>query len=795
MSLYQRRRALGSLLLLLPIAVLGGSGRAFSAESFEQAPVENRLDVIVAFSAMPGPPEEALVRAVGGQVRHRYHLVPAIAAAIPPQAVTALRANPRVTAVEADVRVFAVDVELDNSWGVKRVGAGPVHREGISGAGVKVAIIDSGIDHTHPDLALNYAGGYDFVNDDADPFDDNAHGTHVAGIVAARDDDAGVVGVAPHATLYALKVLDASGNGSFSSVLAALQWAVDNGVQVTNNSYGSSEDPGVTVQQAFANAEAAGILHVAASGNSGTCQGTGDTVLFPARYASVMAVAATDSLDRSPCFSSTGPAVELSAPGVAVNSTIPGGGYQLFSGTSMASPHVAGAAALVWSQGLVSDVNGNSRVNDEVRQRLIGTAQDLGAAGLDPWYGHGLVDAMAATGTPAPRDPAVAVSVSPSKSLYIKGIDASVPLTAVVKDEDGHDIAGLDASRFTTTVDGEGQPVPFAPASNGMYSGLLSLTTIATGSHAVKLVVADARDVSGSASTSFTVSLGVKAQSITYSTSGAAGKRTLSIAVFVVDPNGGAPVQGAKVTVHVAKNGAAYYGLTATTNSSGKATFAIKNAPSACYSTTVTGIAIVNRIWDQSSPANQVLLLIAAHRRHRQLETCPARQILHGHRGSRGVAAVREVAAVQLVEARVVGHVRQIDGDRHHVAHRHARGSEHGAQVGHDLLHLRLEPAGHQLAGGWIPRGAARHVQGVAHQDRRHEWRGRGLVVGGLNHAPHRRGTAGLLTDGVADAGHDQHDDRGNDVPRGGRGHERHAGCLLEGASMAERPDEDARGA
>ena len=142
------------------------------------------------------------------------------------------------------MRVVAVDLELDDSWGVKRIGAGPVHQQGLWGAGVTVAILDSGIDYTHPDLALNYAGGYDFVNDDDDPFDDNAHGTHVAGIVAARDDDAGVVGVAPYARLYALKVLDASGNGSFSDVIAAMQWAVDHGAQVTNNSYGSSEDPG-----------------------------------------------------------------------------------------------------------------------------------------------------------------------------------------------------------------------------------------------------------------------------------------------------------------------------------------------------------------------------------------------------------------------------------------------------------------------------------------------------------------------------------------------------------------------
>jgi hypothetical protein len=111
--------------------------------------------------------------------------------------------------------------------------------------------------------------------------------------------------------------------------------------------------------------------------------------------------------------------------------------------------------------------------------------------------------------------------------------------------------------------------------------------------------------VSGSASTSFTLSLGVQAQSVSYSTSGPAAKRTLAIVVKVVDPDGGAPVRGAQVTIHVAKDGAAYYGLTATSNNSGNASFTIKNAPSACYTTAIAGIAIVNRLWDQSTPPNQ----------------------------------------------------------------------------------------------------------------------------------------------------------------------------------------------
>ncbi len=192
----------------------------------------------------------------------------------------------------------------------------------------------------------------------------------------------GVIGVAPRATIYALKVLGADGSGSFSNMIAALQWAVDHDIQITNNSYGSAQSPGFAVQSAFENAAAGGMLHVAAAGNSGTCAGTGDSVLYPARYASVIAVSATDAADVSQCFSSTGPKVELAAPGAAVNSTIPGGGYEVLSGTSMASPHVAGTAALVMSSG-VADSNGNGRVNDEVRQILITTAQDFGNPGRD----------------------------------------------------------------------------------------------------------------------------------------------------------------------------------------------------------------------------------------------------------------------------------------------------------------------------------------------------------------------------------------------------------------------------
>jgi subtilisin family serine protease len=173
------------------------------------------------------------------------------------------------------------------------------------------------------------------------------------------------------------------------------------GIQVTNNSYGDPADTDETeplpgaVQAAFDNAESFGILHIAAAGNSGNPEGTGDNVIYPARFESVIAVAATESDDSRASFSSTGPAVEISAPGVSIYSTTLGGGYGSGSGTSFASPHAAGAAALVIAAG-VEDANGNGRINDEVRAILVQSADDLGAAGRDNLYGWGLVNAARA---------------------------------------------------------------------------------------------------------------------------------------------------------------------------------------------------------------------------------------------------------------------------------------------------------------------------------------------------------------------------------------------------------------
>jgi subtilisin len=592
-----------SLLLSFAILTATASGRPLAAAPPETQNAEDWIDVIVTFVDKPGEAESALVRNAGGEIKHRFHLVRAIATRLPAQAAQALLRHPRVRGVEPDGRVFALDAELDEAWGVKRIGAGPVHQAGVRGTGIKVAVLDTGIDFNHPDLAANYHGGFDFVNNDAVPLDDNRHGTHVAGTIAARDNGAGVVGVAPEAHLYALKVLGADGTGLFSGVIAALQWAVDNGIQITNSSFGSSQDPGTALLEAYDNAAAAGILHIASAGNSGTCEGTEDNIGFPARFASVVAVAATDAEDRSPCFSSTGPDLEISAPGESIYSTIPGGGYQFLSGTSMAAPHVAGTAALLLDRG-VTDLNGDGRVNDEVRDIMNSTAHDLGVPGRDTWFGFGLVDALAATGVTGARDPEVRVALTTNQTSYVKGTDASAGLIVVVRDEDNTAISGLPSEAFVTTFDGVARTVMFTEtATPGEYTGALDIVATPIGSHAVNIVVTDDRSVSGSDSTTFFLNGALQVMSIGYKVPGGSGKH-LSITLTINDETA-APVGNATVSISVSRNGAPYYSKTGFSNTAGVAAFELKNVPAGCYVTTVTYASATARVWDGASPFNR----------------------------------------------------------------------------------------------------------------------------------------------------------------------------------------------
>ncbi len=417
-------------------------------------PPDGLVKVLIGFKEKPGPAQQAMVRGVGGKIKYTYNIIPAIAASVPEVAIEALKKNPNVADVELDSMVYALDTELDSSWGVKRIGAGIVYDSGNGGAGVKVAIIDTGIDYNHSDLYANYAGGYDFVNSDDDPMDDNGHGTHVAGIIAAEHDDFGVVGVAPEAELYALKALDKTGSGYVSDVVAAIIWATDpnkdgntdDRMDVINMSLGGAYNSWLLDAACLLAYYQDKLILVAAAGNSGNPPGKGDNVGYPAAYDSVIAVAATDQSDERARWSSTGPDVELAAPGVSIYSTYIGG-YATLSGTSMASPHVAGVAALVIASG-ISDAMG-------VRTKLQETADDLGATGWDSKYGYGLVNAAeavgASSGTPEPP-PAGDIMHVDSINFSAKKAGKNLFLYTTVKVLLEDDITAVDGATVNMTL-------------------------------------------------------------------------------------------------------------------------------------------------------------------------------------------------------------------------------------------------------------------------------------------------------------------------------------------------------
>ncbi|MGC8839749.1 MAG: S8 family peptidase, partial [Anaerolineae bacterium] len=311
------------------------------------------------------------------------------------EAMQRLLANPLVEYVGPNYLAFATadpnDPLWPRQWNMVRIGMPEVWGEVLANPGVVIAILDSGIALQHPDLAPSLVQGYDFVGDDAEPADDFGHGTHVAGIAAAvTNNGLGVAGVAGGARLMPLKVLNANGAGTYFAIVQALYYARDHGARVVNLSLGGkADDP--NLRAAVQMARMAGILVVASAGNDN------GPLLYPAAYPEVLAVAATDSQDQRAGYSNYGTGVDLAAPGgtslQGVYSTLPASGYGWKYGTSMAAPHVSGAAALIWSVAPGLSVG-------QVEQVLLETCAKVGGIpylnGRNDFLGYGRLDVPAA---------------------------------------------------------------------------------------------------------------------------------------------------------------------------------------------------------------------------------------------------------------------------------------------------------------------------------------------------------------------------------------------------------------
>jgi serine protease len=521
----------------------------------------------IVFKNKPAITDENNVKSKGANIRHKFDLIPAYSAEIPNDTVlSSIKSDTNVAYVEEVSQVFAFADIIP--WGVQAVNA-PLVWDTVTGNGINVCVLDTGIDYTHPDLNDNYGGGYDFVNNDADPWDDHGHGTHCSGTIAAEANGFGVVGVAYNAALYSCKVLNQEGVGYSDDILAGIEWAVNNGMHIASLSLGGGGYSTIE-ERAYQAAYDAGLLIVCASGNDGV-----SVIDYPAKYVSNIAVGSVNQALVRSTFSQYGSELELVAPGEFVLSTVPvgtgsetsvtegsttyeadgmeyaaytdddgftatafycglgetpadfpagvsgnialiqrgnisfadkttnamnagaiaviiynnlpgsflgtlgtpggwvpvvsmsnedgetlrslgtptvtliykAGDYDYNQGTSMACPHVVGVAALVMEAN-------DELTNVQVRDIMNGTAVDLGAAGWDPEYGYGLVNA----------EDAVEEAVNQEVYLFISAV--KMDLVWLNKRH-------VRALAYVSIIDTNGDPVPGAVVY-GEWGGCVS---------------------------------------------------------------------------------------------------------------------------------------------------------------------------------------------------------------------------------------------------------------------------------------------------------------------------------
>jgi thermitase len=336
-----------------------------------------------------------MIDRVGGKITDKVSargMVTALVADVPSNAINSLSSSIQASGLarylEPNRKYVTQSVPNDRDWieqwGPLKIQADWAWNTTVGNSSILVAVIDTGIDYNHPDLIANYVPlGYNWVNNDTDPMDDNGHGTHCAGIIAATiNNSLGIAGLA-QVRIMAEKGLDWTGTGYEDDIANAIIHAVDQGANILSNSWGGYESSHL-VLDAIRYAHSQGVLVVAAAGNDASV-----AKHYPAAYDEVIGVTATGRDDSPAWFTNYGDWIELAAPGVEIYSTLRNSVYGLKSGTSMACPHVSGVAALIWSRF-------PNATSEWIRAQLRATADDLGDSGLDSYYGYGRINARRA---------------------------------------------------------------------------------------------------------------------------------------------------------------------------------------------------------------------------------------------------------------------------------------------------------------------------------------------------------------------------------------------------------------
>ena len=527
--------------------------------------------ILVKFKSDTSIPEAAQIhRQLGGHVKETIPGIDAQVVTVPKgQAMAKAQAyssNDRVAYAELDFVAEAVgspdDPCFGYQWGLTKIAASQAWDVTTGSPSINIAILDTGVDLDHPDLADKIVSNINFSS--SPTVDDvRGHGTHVAGIAAAMTNNGiGVAGLGYSSTIMNVKVLGDSGAGTYGAIASGVIWAADNGAEVINMSLGGSSASS-TLEDAINYAWSKGVVVVAAAGNNGNSM-----PIYPAYYGNCIAVAATYPWDAKADWSNYGDWVDVAAPGGGIYATVKNNGYDYKSGTSMASPHVAGLAALVFTT--VSDTNSDGKLNDEVRSRIEVSCDDIGISGI----GSGRINAARAVGDVAPVLPG--------------------SITGQVTDaEDGSPISGAavtDGTRTATTDTLGKYTITDVPpgtyqvtVNKSGYGSLTSTVTIVSG---------------GTAAMNFSLNEQSRANNTMWvgTISFIQCGKNLFIRVSVMTASGGLP--GAEVGLSLECSNGHVLSFSGATDTNGLVKFKLGKVPAGSYCAVLTSLTCSGFTWD-----------------------------------------------------------------------------------------------------------------------------------------------------------------------------------------------------